>query len=373
VADDPIDLVLITGAGASRDFGVNQTALPLMAEWCAAITKKLGGIPGFADAVGVRRDMSGPEFEQQLGVFLRAVLAFGQVEPLLSPLGEMLGARAPSTHGNLNNTWNAWHGQATHQINQILAKVYESLYECFAAPNYDPVHVRNAYATLLRQLGIDLESRWVYATTNYDVIADAALESLGFRFDDGTHAARFSGGGPERQFDVGRLVDAVDREVPLLHLHGRVGWLVRSGVGNAGPYAIDNMRAWQDAFGVPLVMLPDPEKDPTHDAILGEMWVEFRLALQRARRILVLGHSLHDAPLTEALIEPAQAGIVGITVLGNPETGELDGDAPQVAERIDRELPGATSIPLRFGRDYGVGNDAPVFLNRWLSATSHPR
>jgi hypothetical protein len=373
VSDDPIDLVLITGAGASRDFGVNHTALPLMAEWCTAITQKLGGIPGFADAAGLRRDMSGPEFEQQLGAFLRAVLAFGRVEPLLEPLGEMLGARAPSTHGNLNNTWNAWHGQATHQINQILAKVYESLYECFAAPNYDRVHVHDAYATLLKQLGIDSESRWVYATTNYDVIADAALESLGFRFDDGTHAARFMGGGPERQFNLGRLVDAVDREVPLLHLHGRVGWLVRSGIGNAGPYAIDNMQGWQDGFGTPLVMLPDPDKDATHDAILGGMWVEFRDALRRARRILVLGHSLHDAQLVQELVEPARAGIVGITVLGDPETGALDGDAGQVAERIERELPGATSIPLQFGRDYGVGSEAPVFLNRWLNATSGRR
>ena len=37
VPDDPIDLVLVTGAGASCDFGVNQTRLPLMAEWSRLI------------------------------------------------------------------------------------------------------------------------------------------------------------------------------------------------------------------------------------------------------------------------------------------------------------------------------------------------
>ena len=38
------------------------------------------------------------------------------------------------------------------------------------------------------------------------------------------------------------------------------------------------------------------------------MWAEFREALRRAKRVLVLGYSLHDAPLVEALKVPAEAG-----------------------------------------------------------------
>jgi len=36
-----IDLVLVTGAGASREFGLQGKPLPLMADWSEAIIKKL--------------------------------------------------------------------------------------------------------------------------------------------------------------------------------------------------------------------------------------------------------------------------------------------------------------------------------------------
>lgn len=367
VADDPIDLVLVTGAGASCDFGVNQTRLPLMADWSALILRKLGGVPGFGEAVGLTDSMTGPQFEERLGEFLRSVTAFGGIKPLLGPLGQMLHANAPSTHGNLNNTWEAWHSQAEHQISQILGKIYESLYENFSAPNIDAVQVRNAYANLLNQLGINERSRWVYATTNYDVIADAALESLGLKFHDGTDSPRF-GNSAERQFRVTGLLSVIDRDVPLLHLHGRVGWLVRPGSGpGRGPYAVDNLVNWTDSFGVPLVMLPDPRKEPGDDDIIGQMWTEFHEALRRATRILVLGHSLHDAPLVEALSESDVRGKIAVTLLGNPDIGELQADAQEVAAIIERSLPNAHRIIMRFGRDYGPRPSTE--MERWLAAT----
>lgn len=36
-----IDLVLVTGAGASREFGVNHTRIPLMGEWSDALVEKI--------------------------------------------------------------------------------------------------------------------------------------------------------------------------------------------------------------------------------------------------------------------------------------------------------------------------------------------
>ena len=39
-----IDLVMVTGAGASRDFGVNGVKLPLMGDWSDALVKKLGAV-----------------------------------------------------------------------------------------------------------------------------------------------------------------------------------------------------------------------------------------------------------------------------------------------------------------------------------------
>jgi hypothetical protein len=368
VLDDPIDLVLVTGAGASCEFGVNQTRLPLMAEWSELVLRKLREVPGFVEAVGLTEGMTGEQFEDRLGGFLRSVVAFRDVRSLLGPLGQMLRCNAPATAGGANqqNTWDIWHEQALFQIDQVLGRLYESLYESFGAPNYDPALVRNAYANLLNQLGIDQHSRWVYATTNYDVIADAALESLGLTFDDGTRSPRFANSA-ERQFRVAGLLSVIDRDVPLLHLHGRVGWLVRSGPGRSGPYAVDHMTSWKSDFGVPLVMLPDPHKQPGDDGIIGPMWAEFRDALRRAKRVLVLGHSLHDAPLVEALKVPAEAGRLAVTLFGEPTTGEKMGDAAVVEQTLTERLPDAHRILTRFGPSYGPNPSTD--MKGWLETT----
>ena len=254
--DDPIDLVLVTGA-ASCEFGVNQTRLPLMAEWSALILRKLREVPGFVEAVGLTEGMTGEQFEDRLGGFLRSVVAFRDVVWIArsarsdAPVqcARDRGRREPPEHlgdmaraGAVPDRPGPW---------QALRVTVQEL----GAPNYDPALVRNAYANLLNQLGIDQHSRWVYATTNYDVIADAALESLGLTFEDGTRSPRFANSA-ERQFRVAGLLSVIDRDVPLLHLHGRVGWLVRSGPGRSGPYAVDHMTSWKSDFGVPLVMLP---------------------------------------------------------------------------------------------------------------------
>ncbi len=160
----------------------------------------------------------------------------------------------------------------------------------------------------------------------------------------------------------------IDRDVPLLHLHGRVGWLVRPGSGpGSGPYAVDNLANWTDSFGVPLVMLPDPRKELGNDGVIGQMWTDFHEALQRARRVLVLGHSLHDAPLVEALSESDGRGKVAVTLLGNPDVGELQAHAREVAAIIERHLPNARRIIMRFGRDYGPRPSTE--MERWLAAT----
>ena len=370
VTDDPIDLVLVTGAGASREFGVNRTNLPLMAEWSASLLRKLREVPGFADAVGLQDGMTGPAFEDRLGVFLGAAEAFPRIKTLVEPLGKMLSATAPATiGGNLNNSWDAWHGQAQFQLEQVFGRIYESLYENFEAPQYDPGLVQGAYAALLTQLGINENAKWVYATTNYDVIADAAIQALGGSFDDGTYTARF-GGGSERHFRVAGLLQGVGRDIPLLHLHGRVGWLIRPGTGRGtGPYAIDHHVRWESTMGIPLVMLPDPAKDPQRgNPIIGEMWAVFRDALRRARRVLVLGHSLHDVPLIEALAENVSGGRLAVTLLGESDSGELADDAQRVEKTLEESLPNAHRVIMRFGPGYGPG---PSYsLREWINATN---
>ena len=53
---DPIELLLILGAGASREFGANREPMPLMADFSDAIIAKLYSKPGFQDATGLIPD-----------------------------------------------------------------------------------------------------------------------------------------------------------------------------------------------------------------------------------------------------------------------------------------------------------------------------
>lgn len=372
--DRDIDLVLVTGAGASREFGVNYTNLPLMKEWCASLLISLRrGAPGFAEAVGLSEYMSGPDFENRLGIFLAAAQAFPAIKTLVDPLGTMLAASPPATHGNSNNTWESWHGQAQHQLEQVMAVIHSSLYENFGEPSYDPGLVQNAFQTLLAHLGITRTSRWVYATTNYDVIADAAIEALGAGVDDGTAQRRFQPSA-ERSFRVEGLVGRMGRDVPLIHLHGRIGWYSRTGVGSGtGPYALDHVRAYDPAQGVPLVMLPDPNKDPDNgNVVIGEMWLEFRHALERAKRVLVLGHSLHDDPLVGALSAHAPRPGLAVALLSavdNPD--DFDADATAVEAKLVERLPEAHRILMRFGPQYGPS--PPPTMTEWLTFTSDER
>jgi hypothetical protein len=114
-------------------------------------------------------------------------------------------------------------------------------------------------------------------------------------------------------------------------------------------------------------MLPDPHKQPGNDEIIGQMWAEFREALQRAKRVLVLGHSLHDAPLVEALNVPAGAGRLAVTLLGEPTIGQKLGDADVVEQTLAERLPDAHRILMRFGPSYGP--EPSTDMQRWLDAT----
>lgn len=50
-----------------------------------------------------------------------------------------------------------------------------------------------------------------------------------------------------------------------------------------------------------MVLYPDTGKKPAENVIVAELWQEFEFAVGHAKRILVIGHSLHDQPLVEIL------------------------------------------------------------------------
>lgn len=90
---------------------------------------------------------------------------------------------------------------------------------------------------------------------------------------------------------------------PVLHLHGAVGWYASD--GTVRDHFAD--QPFHASLGTPVVLYPDPDKDPTSTAVVAELWTEFPAALAWADHVLVLGHSLHDPALIRALVEVARA------------------------------------------------------------------
>ncbi len=333
-----IDLVLITGAGASRTFGVNDTRLPLMGEWSDHLVKKLREKPmGYVAATKLGQGMPGEEFERRLGDFLRSVDAFKSVGELLGPLTSIEPSRRPQ--GN-EAEWRDWHSALSFQLDEIVKVIYETLYEMFGAPSFDPGLAQHAYGALLSTLGIGPGSLWVYATTNYDTIGEAAIASNGGLPDSGE--VQQSPGVTELPIKVEGILDGMPRYVPVLHLHGRVGWFRRSGVGlRSIP-----VQRYDANIGTPVAMLPDLEKTYDGDPTIETLWRELANALSRAKRVLVLGHSLHDQALVQTLRDNIAAPeFLAVTVYDNPKEPT---DASDVAARVTAELPGAHTLPFRF-------------------------
>ncbi len=109
------------------------------------------------------------------------------------------------------------------------------------------------------------------------------------------------------------LLGSMPRNVPVLHLHGKVGWFRRDGRPRS---TVPNER-FEPVAGPPIVMLPDLEKDYAADPIIESLWRQFEDALRRARRVFILGHSLHDEALIEALTQNLERlDRVAVTYLG---------------------------------------------------------
>jgi hypothetical protein len=361
IGERDIDLLVVTGAGASREFGVNGTRLPLMGEWSDDLVQRLGSRdPAYLAVTGLTSGMAGEDFERQLGAFLRSVEAFDRIRPVLEPIARLPAGSAPA-FGVSSDQWQQWHSNAAFHLEQAVGVIHESLYGLFAAPAYDPRAAAKAYGTLLRWLGAGRSTRLVYATTNYDTIAEDALAEVGGLPDAGDLATPRSAA--ERPLQLTGLLDGMPRYLPILHLHGRVGWLRRQ---DGGAYST-TVRAYNKDFGVPIVMLPDLEKEYDTDPVISAVWQEFEAAVRRARRVFVLGHSLHDAALVRVLreaVEPSDRLAVTVLASGtDPEQPDDSSDVMELTERIARELPGAAVVPLRFRSSMG---DQPRSLSEWL-------
>ncbi len=291
-------LVLITGAGASTNFGANGRNLPLMAGWSDALVTAFDETePDLATTLGLHPGLEGQAFEEVLGTFLRWTQT-------LEATKRFIQVGRPNERSPVPDEVATWLVRARQRITTIVQTINKSLWREFGLNRVDTFAAADTYLELLKALralpvSTGLETALFSATTNYDRSAEAALTDLEFHVDTGARATR----GRTERLDFDAVQPWVDvRRVPHLYLHGAVGWYRDPERGGIRVDPAD--RPYDDRL-TPAVLYPDPEKDPLGDGETGvtALWDKFKEALGSATHVLVLGHSLHDGPLLKALSE----------------------------------------------------------------------
>jgi len=315
-----IELVLVTGAGATTEFGRHGAKVPMMAEWSDSLAEKIGtASPSYAEATGLVKGLAGAGFEERLDQFLGQARAFSLIGGILAPsLGFQPGG-LPLAERALAQ----WHTRTAAHLSIITDLIRESLQENFSAERINLEAASGSYARLLQDLQVGNTDSLVYATTNYDQAGEYAIERLGGIPDWGAPRRACDGGSPPLRVD--RILDGLPRYVPVLHLRGRVDWF--SGRADGTP---------QDAG--PAVR---------------SLWEQFEQALRRARRVFVLGHSLSDRALVGSLrrnVSPPERLAVGL-LARKDDPGHADQSAASTMNVLRDCLPAASMITVRFGPD----------------------
>ncbi len=266
--------------------------MPLMQDWAHSLVTTLDGLePGLASTIGLHEGLDGQQFEEALGSFLRWVSTFNTTERFLHV-------------GRINETGYStdvmtWLNNARQRSELIIRGVNTSLFDEFGLGRIDEPAAVTAYRNLFTALHAapDGGSTQLFSvTTNYDRSGEVAIGGIGYRPDTGSRGPI----GRTQRLEVGQLEAwGPSDTVPHLHLHGAVGWYRE----NDGAIRIDPADQPFDDRRQPAVLYPDPEKDPLGEAELQlqALWRVFRSALDGATHVLVLGHSLHDRPLLDAV------------------------------------------------------------------------
>lgn len=346
MTDRDIDLALITGAGASRDLGAGSQNFPLMGDWSRELSKHLASKGSeYLEVTQLRGIEDGEEFEARLGLFLRRVQAFRQIEPLVPFTKYFPSIPQPLIGSDLIE---AWYEQAKHLFEKVNDAIFESLYIEFAARRIDSARAAKAYSALLSALGIQPNTKkWFLATTNYDTVAERALHTIGFNCDTGVRSELYAGA--EGVLFPDKIIQEIQtRAVPIIHLHGRVGWFQR----DDGTTYATNAERYDITSGTPLVTLPDPQKTPLSTSVIQTLWEEFRVGLSRAKCVFVLGHSLNDQLLVTALREDVdQKARIAVAILGvDTNAAQYAKGTEQLQQRVQETIGGAvTTFPVHFG------------------------
>lgn len=337
--------MIVTGSGASHELAVNGS-IPMMTAWAAILRKDLDSrLDGLADAAGLVDGIDGPTFEEVIGEVLRW-RSLSSLNSRFVRFGSK-GVPLRGTETAVAN-WIQLAGQRGETFEDVL---WTSLWREFGTDSLDRKKAKSAFGALIGAADIS-QTETVFATTNYDPAIQLALEELGWPTTDG-----FDRSSTLRApaLDPSRMVDWRSRNhgmVPILQLHGGVGWYVSSATGLVTVITPD--QAFNPSLGVPAVIAPDPTKDPERDDAVGGIWVEFRKALADATHVFIVGHSLQDLPLVDA-IKANRAAKVGVL-------------SPTASKGLKTKLPAATAFDFSFGPQALSGAEQEE-LREWFSTT----
>lgn len=345
----PIDnLVLIVGAGASRDLGCNSKPLPLMADWNDTLRGALDDRePGLARLVGISQGQSGPAFEQALGDFIRWQNILDLSARFL-PLGEASPRDLVASD---------WQDRARARANTVVETFNRSLYAEFGEGRANRVAACDAYRALFEALSLNNDSFITVATTNYDPAVELALAELDRRPEVG----EVDGPGGNRLLEPNGLVAKCHggRGTAVLHLHGKVGWYTRD---DGSVRVQSHTDRFNYSEGSPTVLWPDPDKNPLSQPAIQALWNEFDTALQQATHLLVLGHSLHDPVLVDHI---GRSGArKAVTVLPEADAAEK--------ERLSELIRAATVLPGRFGPHLQSPSEPEPFIGNLAAWAAGP-
>lgn len=313
-----------------------------MRDWAQALRESLNQRdPRLADAAGLTESLSATAFEETIGALLRW--------RDLRPIGKRFQQLGGPNPGSYSTGVEEDYERSGHRLEQIVNAINATLYELFGSARISDAAAEDAYGRILNAANT---SRLWFATTNYDPAIEIALEALGRTPVAGFTTPR---GGRRPVLQLDGLVDRAEQGVvPVVHLHGAVGWYEQGGTVRQAP----TDEPFDPNRGRSVVLHPDPDKDPTQDTVVSELWREFEAMLNAASHVLVLGHSLHDPALLRKLIEASPTTKIAITYFeGDPESKQ---HLEQQRKRFKGDL---LTLPAVFGP-----GEAAVLggVERWL-------
>jgi hypothetical protein len=239
----------------------------------------------------------------------------------------------------------------SNALSRLLHEIYQSAFDQFGRSNlYKMSLAEKSYGELLSALGIRSdESTLVYATTNYDHVGEISLSTLGHHPFSGDERSPINGS-RFRLNARGLGSFASPYRTPVFHLHGSVGWFVDK---DGTSYGLDSVSQYDQSMGLPIVLLPNVEKDYQSIPLVVDLWSEFRSTLRRAKAVFVLGHSLNDVELCRVLGEDVRNGSRVAVAQPTPNSvGPLrDDDEEELSAKLGLTGP-VTIVPLVFGRGH---------------------